>query len=179
MLGRVGGTDLRKCEEPMDGEPALATVITCQHALVGLLSDLSSQCVSQRAPTRTRDAIVGWRQILATISSRPNVPDAVFQATQDRLHSIYGQVDFAPPFSWMSAMGMGGTDNVFETLRSDKGMPAKWQRVSRVTSPRRGTTKNLNSELLLPTTHKRARYLEPHPKGRQVRSGRKRKAGLK
>jgi hypothetical protein len=175
IKGRSKSDQEEMCVENVDAEIALPTITTCQHALNGLLQSLS-QASNAHSTRKTRnstqrEAIINWRDVLSILSSRPLVPQAVFNATQERLEAIYGDVQYTPPPSWIPTLGLGGLDRIYETLKAEDPTPTHWHRHRRTTPPQNPhqELRALDEELLLPKTKKRSRYLEPAPVQRHVR----------
>lgn len=182
ILGNKSGDGIRdECVEPIDLDIALPAMVSCQHALVGVLHDLSIKSGSHTANASSagskRDSIFTWRDILSTLAMRSDVPATVFHATQNRLEEIYGRVEKAAPSVWMSNMGMGGTDMVLETLKRQDGTPFKYQSVSRpkvdVAKGHLESIRALDKELLLVPATKKARYLEIAPVKGNVKRAKK------
>lgn len=156
--------------DPIESDIALPAVVSCQHALVSVLHDLAIRAQSQISKLKSningkREVIINWRYVLSTLSNRHDIPSPVYQATQDRLESIYGRVEFAPTPSWMAAMGMGGNDKIMETIQSNTNEPpTKWHQIRPPTqskmNKKQQSIKRLDDILLLSSSKKRARYLE-------------------
>jgi hypothetical protein len=157
--------------DPIDIDIAMPAMVSCQHALVGILHDLAIKSEAHRtnssSTTSKRDSTFDWKDILSTLAKRSDVPESVFKATQDRLEGIYGRAQKVPPNFWMSNMGIGGTDVILETMKRKDGIPPKHQTVVRPTTDfarqRHKVMRSLDEELLLAPSSKKARYLEQAP----------------
>lgn len=156
--------------DPIDSDVALPAIVSCQHSLTSILHDLAIKAESQAPKFKSnkgkREVNINWRNVLSTLSNRNDIPSCVYQATQDRLESIYGKVDFAPTPSWMAAMGMGGNDKIMKTIQSTSNEPpSKWHQIRRLSHTnkinKQQAIRSLDETLLLPPANKRARYLEP------------------
>ncbi|UZJ56873.1 hypothetical protein CBS101457_006193 [Exobasidium rhododendri] len=148
---------------------AAPAITTCQHALNGVLHDLArrSEChpVRPDKKSKKRSVIIDWRGVLSVLASRPSVPSPIYQATQERLHKIYGDSTYVPPPSWKANMGMGGKDHIYETLKSKDPMPSKWKTANNdaPAKEQHKVLRELDKTLLYPRSKKRARYLQSAP----------------
>lgn len=156
----------------IDPEAALPATITCQHALLAILQDLSvSPCTESTYKDKVdqrRDVLVGWRDVLASIKKRNDIPLSVKEATEKRLEEIYGQVEYATPPFWMSAIGMGGQDRASRFLKAENVVaPPQYQQAIRSKEKLQSSKaliRDLDHELLSCNTNKKGRYLQAPPR---------------